>query len=88
MSRNSVEQKVGYAWALGGAACVFLSGVVSVVIPVGLIFGEEAARWSMGVVGVLTAGMTWLFGEAVHAWRLDQGEGEPVPLQAVVSSRR
>lgn len=83
---NSIEQKVGHAWALGASACALLLGVFAVAVPVGLIFGETAGRWALGAVGTMWIGMTWLFVEAVQAWRLERGEGEPVPLQAV--SRR
>lgn len=87
MRGNSVEPKVGYAWALGASALLLLVGVLTVAVPVGLIFGEAAGRWALGAVGTLSLGMTWLLGEAVQAWRAERGEDQMVPVRAAVSRR-
>ena len=82
MTKNQVEPTVGYAWALGSSAWLCLVGMVVVVIPIGLIFGETAGRWALGSVGALSLGMTWLFAEAVHALQAERGETQDVLLSS------
>lgn len=85
MKRNSVEQNIGYAWALGATAWLLLVGVATVVVPVGLFFGQEAGRYALIGVGSVSLAMTWLFAEAVHAIKVDSGEAATVPISAVSS---
>lgn len=85
MKRNSVEQNIGYAWALGATAWLLLVGVAALVVPIGLIFGEEAGRYALIGVSAVSVAMTWLFAEAVHALKLDSGELADAAISAVSS---
>lgn len=87
MKRNSVEQNLGYAWALGATAWLLLVGVAAIVVPVGLLFGEEAGRYALIGVASVSLAMTWLFAEAVHALKVDSGEMAAAPISCAITSR-